>query len=599
LLVLHASGMLCKYSTQNGSMMAQLNLEMAKGDWVGYFRVGNNLFLWSPKRIRGAFCGGDKWLICICLKKFTLKWTVNLPSTANGQLCNRSGYPGEMGMITDASERIVIGAGSKLLGLDPNTGKAGRKAFNLGGTWAAVRKCYSDGTIIVGSQNGYSSPDLKCLNDQGNTKWSIRLCLQQDQITAWSIAFFKDYVLAPFYNRNIVRIIDRKDGCLIRDINIEELVIGKFKEIRVFNDERVLLSGSSGSTLYEGIPATWITLSVKEAESLVNKNPYLFLRWVTTLSETVGGVLAKHKGGLMLDGLTSLSDAAAESLGKHKSSLSLNGLTNLSDAAAESLGKHKGPIWLNGLTNLSDAAVESLARHEGSLYLDGLTNLSDAAVESLVRHKGVLGLNGLTNLSDAAAEILARHEGELYLGGLTNLSDAAAKGLAKHGSSLISLGLTSLSDSVAKTLAERAGDIDLPRLKSLNDSSGCLALAAKLATSDVELYLDGLTSIAGVAAEALTQHEGDLYISLNGLTSLSDAVAKALSKNKGGLSLDGLTSMSETVAKALAKNKGSLSLGGLKSLSETAARELARRKDGLPSLSDTAAKVLKKYVNER
>jgi hypothetical protein len=646
LLVLHASGSLCRYSHKDGSLMDQLNLEMAKEEWVSYLRVGNNLFLCSPKRTLGSLWGGDKWLICICLEEFTLKWTVHLPTYASGKICNQYGwYSGGWGMITDASERIVIGAGSKLLGLDSNTGKARRKAFNLGGTSAALRKCYSDGTIIVGSRSRLYGPDLKCLDDNGNVMWDVQLWIQEDEITAWSIDFYKDFILAPFNSINTIKIIDRKDGSLVRDIDVTELGIGKLKEIKVFNNEQVLLSGSSGSILYNGIPATWFTLSEEEAESLVNKNPCLSLRWVTTLSETVGGVLAKHKGGLMLNGLTNLSDAAAESLGKHKSLLWLHGLTNLSDAAAESLarhegelylggltslsdaaaeslGKHKSTLCINGLTNLSDAAAESLARHEGGLFLDGLTslsdaaaeslgkhksslwlngltNLSDAAAESLGKHKSSLELNGLTNLSDAAAESLAKHEGELILGGLTNLSDAAAKGLAKHEGSLISLGLTSLSDTAAKALAEHAGDIDLPRLKSLNDSSECLALAAKLATSDGGLYLDGLTSIAGVAAEALTQHEGDLYISLNGLTSLSDAVAKALSKNKGGLSLDGLTSLSETAAKALAKNKGSLSLCGLKSLSETAARELARRKDGLPSLSDTAAKVLKKYVNER
>jgi formylglycine-generating enzyme required for sulfatase activity len=550
LLVLHASGMLCRYSQEDGSLLDQLNLEMAKEEWVSYFRVGSNLFLWSPKRTRGAFCGGNKWLICVCLKEFTLEWTVNLPSTANGQLFDKYGYPGELGMISDSCDRILIGAGSKLLGLDPKTGKAGRKAFNLGGTWTIVRKCYSDGTIIVGSQNGYSSPELKCLDNHGNTKWSSSLRIEETVITAWLIVFYKDYIFAPFKPNNIIRIIDRKNGYLIRDVHTGEIGIGKLQEIRVFNDEQVLMCGSSGSTLYDGIPSTWITLSSEEAETLVKKEGTLSLGWVTTLSENVGRVLAKHKGDLCLD----------------------------------------------GLTNLSDARAEILARHEGSLFLNGLTNLSDAAVESLAVHKGSLFLDGLTNLSDIAAEALAKHKHSLFLCGLTSLSDLAIKALAKYEGSLISLGLTSLSDAAAKALAGLSGDIDLPKITSLNDSSAHVALAAKLATSEAELYLDGLTSIAGVAAEALTQHEGDLYISLDGLTSLSDEVAKALAKNKGGLSLNGLKSLSETVAKAFANNKGSLSLGGLTTLSEATAKALAKRKDGLPSVSDVAAKVLTKYV---
>ena len=61
------------------------------------------------------------------------------------------------------------------------------------------------------------------------------------------------------------------------------------------------------------------------------------------------------------------------------------------------------------------------------------------------------------------------------------------------------------------------------------------------------------------AAEALAKHEIELY--LDGLTSISAAAAEALAKHGHGLSLCGLTSISDAAAEALAKHEGYLLVG--------------------------------------
>ena len=60
-----------------------------------------------------------------------------------------------------------------------------------------------------------------------------------------------------------------------------------------------------------------------------------------------------------------------------------------------------------------------------------------------------------------------------------------------------------------------------------------------MCSSDLRLYLGGLTSLSDAAAQALARHKGRLY--LGGLTSLSDAAAQALARHKGELSLSGDT----------------------------------------------------------
>lgn len=105
--------------------------------------------------------------------------------------------------------------------------------------------------------------------------------------------------------------------------------------------------------------------------------------------------------------------------------------TLIEDTAAEALAKHEGGLWLNGLTSLSERAAQRLADHWGYLNLNGLTSLSDAAAEALGRHTGELTFRGLTSLSDSAAEALARHRGTIELARETSLSEAAAAALEK------------------------------------------------------------------------------------------------------------------------------------------------------------------------
>ena len=140
---------------------------------------------------------------------------------------------------------------------------------------------------------------------------------------------------------------------------------------------------------------------------------------MTSLCETAGESLSKHKGELNLSGLTELSEPLAESLSKHKGNLlDLSGLSELSNTIAESLSKHKGELNLSGLTELSEPLADSLSKHKGNLLdLSGLSELSNATAESLSKHKGTLLLRGLNKPSDTVLQFLLGHNGWLSFQG--------------------------------------------------------------------------------------------------------------------------------------------------------------------------------------
>jgi hypothetical protein len=291
------------------------------------------------------------------------------------------------------------------------------------------------------------------------------------------------------------------------------------------------------------------SITVEQAKELSGYKGYVLdLSGLTSLSEKLADILAKHKGNLMLDGLTTISDKALEFVASHSGGyLSLDGLTNLSDKALQILSLHKELLYLNGLTSMSDKAVSVLSKQQGSLVLDGLTDLSEKAIVLLASHQGgFLSLDGLTSLSDKSLEALANHDGDLYLNGLTSLSDKACQALANHKDELSLNGVTTLSEKAAIALSKHEGELSLDGLTSLSDKA-----AAALAVKGIS-----------ISEEEESEEEEDIdycQYDLSDLDVNDDKVAIALSKHEGELSLDGLTSISDKAAEVLAEKGISIS----------------------------------------
>jgi hypothetical protein len=128
-------------------------------------------------------------------------------------------------------------------------------------------------------------------------------------------------------------------------------------------------------------------------------------------------------------------------------------------------------------------------------------------------------------------------------------------------------------------------------------------------------YLRWYTEISNDATQALATYQGDLF--LDGLTMLSDwpgnvALLKHLEQQYGEYYLNNLTKLSDVAAEALAKYSGHLFLDGLTALSDAAAQELAKFRGAKQTkdrghlyfgvdleLSDIAAKALGKYCRRR
>lgn len=94
---------------------------------------------------------------------------------------------------------------------------------------------------------------------------------------------------------------------------------------------------------------------------------------------------------------------------------------------------------------------------------------------------------------------------------------------------------------------------------------------------DLDLHLNGVTSLSEVAAKAFRKHkEGDLY--LNGLVTLSANAAKHLAKRPGRLYLNGLTTLNDDLATSLRNHQDHLFLNGLQTLSDSAAESLSKHR---------------------
>lgn len=216
------------------------------------------------------------------------------------------------------------------------------------------------------------------------------------------------------------------------------------------------------------------TLSVEQAQALVQTKGFLELPAVVAIDLPAATILGQKKGGLALPALTTLPPDVARALAETKG-LGLPGLKSISPEAASALyGIGGGWLALDGLTTINVLVARELARNEGSLQLDGLTTISPDVADNLARHIGVLSLNGLTTLSAESARALGKHTGQLNLAGLTSLSKEAGAGLAAHtdGPQMTKRGLwlngvSDLSPDTAMALASHTGILGMHGLKSL------------------------------------------------------------------------------------------------------------------------------------
>ena len=134
----------------------------------------------------------------------------------------------------------------------------------------------------------------------------------------------------------------------------------------------------------------------------------------TLTVEQAKALLAKHEGGLDLDGLTTLSDEAAKALAKHEGYLRLNGLTTLSDEAAKALAQHEGSLSLASISfSLTpDSALVWATLLQGQL--DAVTALdspdSVAIAKALATREGPLSLPNLKKISPKTLSALIEKE---------------------------------------------------------------------------------------------------------------------------------------------------------------------------------------------
>jgi hypothetical protein len=179
---------------------------------------------------------------------------------------------------------------------------------------------------------------------------------------------------------------------------------------------------------------------------------------------------------------------------------------------------------------------------------------------------------------------------------IKGLTTKQAEALAKHEVDLSLDGLTTITPEVAEALAKHKGDLSLDGLTTITPD-----VAVALAKHKGEwLHLNGLTTITPEVAEALAKYEG--WLSLVGLTELNAvALAKALTKHEYSVSPDGLLE-SHTLgfARAIAKHRRRVSLDRLTTITPAVAEVLAKHKgmlllDGLTTITPEVAEALAKH----
>ena len=135
---------------------------------------------------------------------------------------------------------------------------------------------------------------------------------------------------------------------------------------------------------------------------------------IKAITPDVEDSLARHKGGIELDGLVKLT----------KGGLAAKFVKPSSDLTV--------PLYFDELRQLTPEAAAGLALHAGDLWLNGLQTMSPEVAAALAKHKGGLGLSGLEWISVAAAQAIAQHEGPVVLTGLKGVSPESRNALLSN-----------------------------------------------------------------------------------------------------------------------------------------------------------------------
>lgn len=262
---------------------------------------------------------------------------------------------------------------------------------------------------------------------------------------------------------------------------------------------------------------------------------------------------------------------------------SKSGFTHIEDGAAALLAGASYPLTLNRLVALSPYAAACLGRHAGgTLELNGLREISDGVAEGLSSRTKTLSLNGLVTLSDASAIHLSRCTAKLSLRGLTELADkpghlALAAKLASQEGDLVLDGLERLGPKVAAKLSEHSGRLALRGLTEIDDE----VLAALFSQSvQPEFSANMLRKLFGrgsgrFVAQYCIANDGDLGILQSLSTSGCDLVAAKAMVDAGiDLSFDEIHEIAPDIGSVLATSTHDIRIGHLATLSEESARAL-------------------------
>ena len=186
--------------------------------------------------------------------------------------------------------------------------------------------------------------------------------------------------------------------------------------------------------------------------------------------EQAAALVEQTEGPLVLAQLPGIDAEAALELARHGGGLALDGLVQLDAATAQALALH-GQIPEDIPADLDVdallAQVADLAEGADGPDLDGIEQLlaglgaaeGDGAAAA---GDAWLSLGGLRQIDAALAMALAMHEGPLLLDGVTKLSLEAAQALATHVGELSLAGLKAFPEDVRAALAEHDGPVTIP-----------------------------------------------------------------------------------------------------------------------------------------
>jgi len=231
----------------------------------------------------------------------------------------------------------------------------------------------------------------------------------------------------------------------------------------------------------------------------------------------------KSFGGALVSWADSVASADGMSTTEQQH---LAAIRSLCTSARDASHSH-APATDTGPSSPEDLLTAAILESDPHGSKSGFTHMEDGAAALLAGASYPLTLNRLVTLSPYAAACLGKHAGgTLELNGLLEISDGVAEGLSTRTKTLSLNGLVRLTDASAMHLSRCAAKLSLRGLTELADTPGHLALAAKLASQQGDLVLDGLERLGPKVAAKLSEHGGRL--ALRGLTSVDDAVLTAL-----------------------------------------------------------------------